>query len=108
MTYDSPPPGYNVPPPGYYGMPPQDHPQATIILVLGILSLVLCSFLGPVAWTMGRRALTEIDAAHGAIGGRGQVQAGMICGIVATCLLVLLLLFFVFAIVVGALGSTSA
>ncbi|GAB4589656.1 DUF4190 domain-containing protein [Nocardia sp. IFM 10818] len=108
MTYDSPPPGYNAPPPGYYGMPPQDHPQATIILILGILSLVLCQFLGPVAWVMGRRALTEIDAAQGRIGGRGMVQAGYICGIIATALLVLGVLVVLAALVLGGLVGTSS
>lgn len=104
MSYQPPPPGYQ---PGYYGAPPPDHPQTTTVLILGILSLVLCQFLGPVAWVMGRRARDEIDASQGTIGGRGLVNAGYICGIVATCLLVLGLLFLVFGIVVGVVGSSS-
>ena len=78
------------------GFPGQDHPQATLILILGILSLVLCALCGPFAVVMGRKALTEIDASGGAIGGRGQVMAGYICGIIATALMVLAIIFFLF------------
>ena len=38
------------------------HPQGTTILVLGILSLVVCGILGPFAWSMGNKALREINA----------------------------------------------
>ncbi len=82
-----PPYSYGQPPYGY-GEPP-DHPQATTILLLGILGLVLCQVLGPFAWVMGRRALKEIDSSGGTIGGRGQVVAGYVCGIVATVLIAL-------------------
>lgn len=39
--------------------------NGTLILVLGILSLVLCGLLGPVAWIMGNNALRNIDAGLG-------------------------------------------
>jgi len=90
-------------PPPYGGAPssyPQapEHPKATTVLVLGILGIVVCQVLSPFAWVMGNRAIREIDLAQGQIGGRGQVQAGRICGIVGTCLFglnVLLAIFFV-------------
>lgn len=59
------------------------------------MSLVLTAsclvgvFLGPVAWIMGNNAIREIDAAPDVYSNRGQVQAGRICGMVATALLVL-------------------
>jgi len=80
---------------------PQDHPQGTTVLVLGILSLVVCSILGPFAWVMGNNAIADIDQNPQAYSNRGAVQAGRICGIVATCLLVVSALFF-FAVVVAA------
>lgn len=89
---------------GAYG-PPRDHPQATIILVLGILSLVVCQLIGPVAWVMGKRALAEVDRSGGAIGGRGQIQAGYICGIIASVLIALALVIVVIALVVGVAAS---
>ncbi|MGV9414252.1 DUF4190 domain-containing protein [Nocardia sp. NPDC003693] len=87
MSY--PPYGYPAYP--HYG-PPPDHPQATTVMVLGILSLVLCQLLGPVAWIMGAKARREIDYSGGQIGGRGNVQVGYICGIISTCIMGLFIL----------------
>jgi len=75
-----------------YG-PPQDHPQATTALILGILGIVLCQALAPFALVVGRKAVREIDASGGMIGGRGNAQAGYILGIVGTVLLVFVVLF---------------
>ena len=94
------------PPQFPYGPPVRDHPQATTILVLGILSLVVCGVLGPFAWVMGSRALHDIDASQGSLGGRSSVNAGRICGIIATVLLVLGVLAGIAVFTVG-LSSTS-
>ena len=92
-----PPPGYQVPP-AYgqysYGQPSspygnREHPQGTTILVLGILSLVVCGLLGPVAWSMGSKALKEIDSSPGNYTNRGSVNAGKICGMIASILLII-------------------
>ncbi|WP_181445439.1 DUF4190 domain-containing protein [Flexivirga caeni] len=80
-------PQYGAPQPGspYGGVMPQEHQRGTLILVLGILSLVCCGlFTGIPAIIMGRQAMQEIDASGGAIGGRGKVKAGFICGIIGT------------------------
>ena len=96
-----PPPGPGYLPPGYqpygygmpgYGMPgygAMEHPQGTMILVFGILGIVLCQLFGPVAWIMGNRAMEQIDASPSSYSNRGIVNAGRICGIVGTCLMVL-------------------
>ena len=84
---------------------PVDHPQGTTILILGILSLVVCGVLGPVAWVMGNNALAEIDRTPTAYRNRGNVQAGRICGIIAT---VLLALGVVFAIIILAAAAGSS
>jgi uncharacterized membrane protein YjgN (DUF898 family) len=76
-------PQYGVP---AFGLPPE-HPQATTVLVLGILSLVVCGIIGPFAWTMGNRVIGEIDASGGQLGGRSNANAGRICGMVATFIL---------------------
>lgn len=81
--------------PGYgYGYAP-NHPRATLALVLGIVSVVACSILGPVAWVIGGGAVREIDASGGTLGGRGSAKAGQVLGIVATVLLVLGVVFMV-------------
>lgn len=100
MSYQQPPP------PGQY--PQRDHPQAVVILVLGILSLILCQLLGPVAWVMGRSALREIDSSGGAIGGRGIVLAGYVCGIIASILIILAVIAFVVLLALGTFTATSA
>ena len=75
--------------PSSYGSPyggTREHPQGTLILVLGILSILCCGILGPVAWVMGNNAINEIDQNPAGYSNRGQVQAGRICGIVGTVL----------------------
>lgn len=115
-----PPPGYppqGYPPPGYPAQGPvqyaPDHPRATMSLVLGIIGIVACQVLGPVAWWMGRKTLEEIDASGGRYGGRGAAQAGYVMGVVGTVLLaiglvvlVVYLVFFV-AIIGGSMTTTG-
>jgi hypothetical protein len=101
--------------PGYdqqYGPPPvgyaPDHPKATTSLVLGILGIVVCGVLAPFAWQSGKRAVAEIDASNGQLGGRGAAQAGYVLGIIGTVLLglgVLLMLVFLLFFVVLAGGT---
>ncbi|GAA3644629.1 hypothetical protein GCM10022224_004010 [Nonomuraea antimicrobica] len=93
--------------PGPYGQPPQSHPNGTTILVLGILSLVVCTFIGPFAWSMGNKALREIDASGYYYDNRGHIQAGRICGIVSSALLILMLLFVALGLTVGIIGAAS-
>jgi hypothetical protein len=101
---------YPPQPPPYGQPPPTNHPQATTVLVLGILSLVVCGVLGPFAWSMGSRALREIDASQltpTPLGGRETVNIGRILGIVGTALLVLGLLAGLAVVVIGITSSTS-
>jgi len=87
-------PGYypQPEPPNYPVMPyPQpvvrpEHPQATTVLVLGILGLVFAGILGPFAWYMGNKALRE--CATGMYAATDQLKAGRILGIIATVLLI--------------------
>ena len=80
--------------------------RSTTVLVLGILGLVLCQILGPIAWVMGNKVRDEAVAM-----GRlepGNNKAGRICGIIGTCLIGLVILGFVLLIVIGAIaGGTS-
>ncbi|WP_405178629.1 hypothetical protein OG225_32050 [Nocardia sp. NBC_01377] len=95
---------------GYgFGGPP-DHPQATTVLILGILSLVLCQLCGPFAWVMGGKVLKEIDQSGGTIGGRGNAKAGYVCGIIGTVMLIAFLaLLVVYIIIIAvAVGSSNS
>jgi len=76
------------------------HPQATTVLVLGILGLVVCGLLGPFAWSTGNRVIREIDASGGSMSGRENANIGRILGIVSTALLGITLLFVILAVFV--------
>ena len=110
--YDSNQPPYGNQPPGGYGQAPppggyggqQNHPRATTSLVLGILGVVCCAIAAPFAWSIGKKAVNEIDASGGRLGGRGQAQAGYILGIVGTVLLILAVLFFILAAITGGIS----
>ena len=66
--------------------------RGTLILVLGILGLLICGFLGIPAWIMGNNDLKEMDAGGMDPAGRGNTNAGRICGMIGTALGVLELL----------------
>ena len=86
----------------------QEDSQATTILVLGILGLVLCQVLGPFAWVMGNKELEGIDAGRRAPENRGTAQAGRILGIISTVLLIVGIGFsviFGFILLLAAAGS---
>ncbi len=92
MSYGTPPP---PPPPGYGpgaplppGAVPPNHPQAVLILVLGIVGLLCCSLAGIAAWILGNKAQREIEASNGQLGGAGMVKAGKILGIIAVVLMI--------------------
>lgn len=95
------PPYGQYPYQGGYGAPgPQPHPQATAILVLGILGIVLCGIAGVVALVMGNKALKEIDANPAAYNNRQTVVIGRILGIVGVVIwaisLVLIIIYLIF------------
>jgi hypothetical protein len=63
--------------------------RGTVILVLGILGLVVCAPLAIAAWVMGSNDLKEMDAGTMDPTGRGATNAGKICGIIGTILMIL-------------------
>jgi small-conductance mechanosensitive channel len=75
--------------------------RGVLILVLGILGLLLCQLLGPVAWVLGKGDLRAMDAGQMDPEGRGLTQAGYILGIVATAFMVLSLFAFLAIFVLG-------
>ncbi len=105
VPYGQPTYGYGQP---AYGPIAPDHPQATTVLILGILGLVVCGLLAPFAWVMGNRVVGEIDASNGTIGGRSSANAGRICGIVGTVLIGLALLMVVLLIILAVVGAFTA
>ena len=60
-----------------------------VILTFGILSLVLCSVFGPIAWAMGNEELRRIESGQAPEDGRSNAVTGRVCGIVSSALLML-------------------
>jgi len=75
--------------------------RGTTVLVLGILSIVLCSLMGPIAWSMGTEELRRIDMGQAPPLGRSSATAGRICGIIASALLMLVGGLFVIGMLVA-------
>lgn len=111
-----------------YGQHPQHQPwsgaptppappvpsSATTSMVLGIIALaslaVACGIglvLAPFAWVIGGRAVREIDASHGALGGRDQAQAGRVMGILGTVMLGLVVVIAVAVIALVLVGGVA-
>ena len=78
--------------PSPYGAP-QSNSNGTLILVLGILSIVCLPILGPVAWILGNNALKSgyVDPSQ-----LGQINAGRICGMIGSVFIVLGLIYWIF------------
>lgn len=85
---------------------PEDS-QATTVLVLGILSLVVCQILGPIAWVMGNTEIAGIDAGRRPPQNRGTAQAGRILGIISTVLMIIGVVFLFVFLIIGLVASTS-
>lgn len=83
-----------------------DHPQATLILVLGIAGAVTAffgfPFIAPVAWYLGGRAQREIRSYPPRYRRSGAVTAGYILGILGT----LVATFIITALILGVLIFT--
>jgi len=81
-----------------------------LILGLGIASL-LCNIMfipGILAWILGRSDLQQIRAGHMDRSGEGTTQAGMVIGIIMTCLqLGVILLYVLFVMVMIIVGIAS-
>lgn len=75
--------------------------RGTLILVLGILGLIICQPVGIAAWVMGNADLKQIAAGTMDPEGKSLTQIGKILGIIATVLLLLGVIVFIFATVLG-------
>ena len=85
----------------------QEDSQATTILVLGILSLVVCQILGPIAWVMGNNELAGIDAGRRPPQNRGTAQARRILGIIATVLMIIGVVFLFVVLFIALVASAT-
>ncbi|MFQ5929366.1 MAG: DUF4190 domain-containing protein [Acidobacteriota bacterium] len=67
----------------------KSHGRSTAALIMGILGLLVCQFLSPVAWYVGYQELKAIRSGQSPQADKGIAKAGMILGIIGTILLAL-------------------
>ncbi|MGO8925940.1 MAG: DUF4190 domain-containing protein [Limisphaerales bacterium] len=82
--------------------------RGTLILVLGILSLVICAPLGIFAWVMGSRDLKQMDAGAMDPNGKSYTSGGRICGMIGTALLALAVLLAIVVMAIDYVELVSA
>ncbi|MCS7254785.1 MAG: DUF4190 domain-containing protein [Armatimonadetes bacterium] len=82
--------------------------RAIWALALGILGLIMCGLLAPIAWWFGASELRDIRLGSAPEGGYGLALAGMILGIVGTVMLIsgcfLGMFYLILGIFLGFLG----
>ncbi len=111
------PPQGGYPQPGFTPPPPK-HPQATTVLVLGIIGVVgtlMCCVPGivaPFAWSMGSKAQKELEQDPNRYSGSGEINTGKILGIVGTALFALyslaVLAYIVLIVIIGVSAGSSS
>jgi len=75
-----------------------------MILVFGILGLVVCQLFGIAAWVMGNTDLNEMNAGYMDPSGRDLTNAGRICGMIATALLIIPVMFGLIVVLISLLA----
>jgi hypothetical protein len=85
----------------------QDPGRGTMILVLGILSLVCCTLIGPLAWIWGKQDMAKIQAGEISREAEQMTKIGMILGIVGTVFLVLQVIVGCIYGIIAALGAAA-
>jgi hypothetical protein len=66
------------------GQPQSASTQAITALILGLLSLVCCPLLGPIAWYLSDQESKAITQGRSPAAGEGIAKAGFILGILGT------------------------
>jgi len=89
----------------------QDPGRGTLILVLGIVSLVCCTLVGPLAWIWGKQDLEKIKRGEISPEAEQMTKIGMILGIVGSVLLILQAVggcvYIIFVVIIG-MAATKA
>lgn len=93
----------------YLNMQHKALPNATAVLVLGILSLVVCQLLGIIGWILASQDMRLYNDNPGLYSesSLSTLKAGKICCIIGTCLMGLGLLVIVILLLAGGFTSGS-
>jgi hypothetical protein len=75
--------------------------RGPLILVLGILGIVVCGFIGIAAWLMGKRDLELMAQGRMDREGEGLTRAGYILGLIAVILMAVGFVLAIFFLLLG-------
>ena len=90
-----------------YGVAPQEHPQGTIVFVLGILGIFV-GVCAPIAWYLGNKALGEIRSSGTSYSNESQIRTGRMLGKVFTIIwIVFIVLYIVFVVVILGIAASQ-
>ena len=110
--YNQPPgqyPGGGTPAP-YGGQPygaTQEHPQGTMIFVLGIIGIFV-GVCAPIAWYLGNKTLREIAASGASYSNVSQIRTGRMLGKVFTIIwIVFIVLYIIFFVVIFGIAASQ-
>ena len=101
-TWSQPQPYQSVPYPQPYGALPE-HPQGTVILVLGIAGF-FATICAPIAWYLGSKAQQEIAASGQHYSNEQSINIGKVMGMVLSILAlagIVLMIIIMIVMVVG-------
>ena len=94
---------YGQPPAQYgqqqYGMGGGEHPQGTMIFVLGIVGIFV-GVCAPIAWYLGNKTLREITSSGANYSNVSQIRTGRMLGKVFTIIYIVFIVLYIIALVV--------
>jgi hypothetical protein len=83
----------------YGGVATQEHPQGTMIFVLGIIGIFV-GVCAPIAWYLGNKTLREITASGASYSNVSQIRTGRMLGKVFTIIYIVFIVLYVVALIV--------
>lgn len=90
-----------------YGVAGGEHPQGTMIFVLGIVGIFV-AVCAPIAWILGNKALKEIAAGGASYSNESQIRTGRMLGKVFTIIYIVLIVLYIIAIIaIVAIGASQ-
>ncbi|HET6859656.1 MAG TPA: hypothetical protein VFH94_21520 [Streptomyces sp.] len=94
--YGQPPAQYGQQP---YGVATGEHPQGTMIFVLGIVGIFV-GVCAPIAWYLGNKALREVTASGANYSNVSQIRTGRMLGKVFTIIYIVFIVLYIIALIV--------
>ena len=90
-----------------YGVGGGEHPQGTMIFVLGIVGIFV-PVCAPIAWILGNKALNEIKATGGSYSNESQLRTGRMLGKVFTIIYIVFIVLYIIGIIaLVAIGASQ-